>query len=99
MAHADQHPVEPAGRVRAVCLPITCNPSKKKPVNQHAIDQLRRCVLGDHDLQERLRVISNHDDFVRAVLELAREHGLDLTVYELEAEMKNAQQAWLLRWL
>ncbi len=80
-------------------LPITDNPSKKNPVNQHPIDQLRQCVLGDHDLQERLQVISDHDDFVSAVLELARKRGIDLTADELEREMNNAQRAWLLRWL
>lgn len=80
-------------------LPITDNPSKKIPVSQHAIDQLRQCVVDDPALEERLRVISGHDDFVQAVLELAREHGLDLDADELVTEMNNAQQAWLLRWL
>lgn len=80
-------------------LPITANPSKTIPVNQHAIDRLRQCVLGDHDLQERLRVISGQGDFVTAVLEVARDHGLELTVDELEEEMSIAQRAWVLRWL
>lgn len=75
------------------------DPSKTIPVNQHAIDRLRQCVLRDHDLQERLRVVTGHDDFVTAVLELAREHGLDLTADEIEEEMSIAQRAWVLRWL
>ena len=80
-------------------MPIIDNPSTKIPVNRNAIERLQLCVLGDHDLQERLRVISDHDDFVSAVLEVAGELGLDLTADELEMEMNTAQRAWFLRWM
>lgn len=80
-------------------LPITDNPSTKIPVNENAIERLRQCVLGDDSLQERLRAIGDHDEFVSAALELARELDLDLTADELDMEMNNAQRAWLLRWM
>ena len=99
MARPTPRPVELGGRGRSARLPITDNPSKTFPVNRHAIEQLRQCVLGDEDLQGRLRVIGDHGDFVAAVLEVAREHGLELTADELEEEMNIAQRAWALRWL
>ena len=80
-------------------LPITDIPSTTIPVNRNAIDRLRQCVLGDHELQERLRVITDHDEFVSAAVGVAHEHGLDLTADELEQEMNDTQRAWLLRWL
>lgn len=99
MAHSIRHLVKPVRRLRAARLPITDNPSTTMPMNRHAIERLRRCVLDDLDLQERLRVISGHDEFVKAVVELAGEQGLDLGAEEIEQEMNNARQSWLLRWL
>jgi len=75
------------------------NPATTIPVNLTAIQQLRKLVLSDPDQQERLRVIADHDAFVSAVLEVAKEHGIDLTSHELEQEMNTAHRAWLLRWL
>ncbi|MEX1309380.1 MAG: hypothetical protein AB1Z65_03090 [Candidatus Sulfomarinibacteraceae bacterium] len=68
-------------------------------MNRAAIKQLQKLVLSDRGRQERLRVIADHDAFVSAVLEVAKEHGIDLTPHELEQEMNRAHRAWLLRWL
>lgn len=89
----------PKHRFRSPPLPIAEDPSTTLPVNQVAIEQLRQRVVEDRDLQERLRAIVDHAAFVSSVLEVAHELGLDLTAGELEQEMRNSQQAWMLRWL
>lgn len=55
--------------------------------------------MADSGLMQRLTAVSNTADLYTALIALARTHGLELTVAELEKIARANRQAWLERWL
>jgi hypothetical protein len=62
-------------------------------------DCFRRIVLGDPDLQVRLRSIRDWQAFVQAALEAAAEAGVGLTTEDILAARTKARRSWLERWV
>jgi hypothetical protein len=60
-------------------------------------ERCRRLVLEDPALERRLREIPDWPSFTTALVELAGEHGIELTPEQVEAERGPALLAWLAR--
>jgi hypothetical protein len=55
-------------------------------------------VFAEPALEQRLRALDDWDAFAAEAVRTAGEHGIALTVDELEAERRHAQLGWLARW-
>ncbi len=62
------------------------------------LNALRARVGEDVDLARRLRGVAP-ERFVHDVCALAAELGFNVSAAELEAEIAQGRQAWLLRWI
>jgi hypothetical protein len=62
-----------------------------------AFEHCRRLVLEDPALERRLREIPDWPAFTSALVELAAEHGMELTPDEIDAQRGPALLAWLAR--
>lgn len=62
------------------------------------LEQLRCIVWQDHELQARLWETHDRATFIQFVMRLAAEHGLALTVEELQAEIEASKRTWFQRW-
>ena len=60
-------------------------------------DRCRRLVLADPALQVRLRELADWPTFTATLVGAAREHGIELTAEEVEAERRQAFLGWLAR--
>lgn len=68
-------------------------------MSEDDFEQFRQMVLQQKNLQEKLSVISDKEEFYKSVMELGRENGFDFTIENIrEALMKN-QRAWIERWI
>ncbi len=61
-------------------------------------ERCRRLVLDDPSLELRLRDLADWPGFSAALIGLAHEHGIELSVDDLEAERRQALLTWLARW-
>ena len=63
------------------------------------IEKLREIVLGDNDLQARLQGISERDEFIARVLEIAESFGLEISEENISEEMRENRRLWIERWI
>lgn len=63
------------------------------------LEQLRRLVFADPDLQRRLFAVEDRRAFVALVLELGAARGLALGAEDVEAALRAAQRQWIERWI
>ena len=68
-------------------------------MSPEAFEEFRRVVLGDPDLQARLREPAELAGFIAAVVQAGAERGLVFTGQEVEAAMRTARRAWIERWI
>lgn len=68
-------------------------------MSQQSFEELRRVVLADVALQQRLQREYDFQAFARLVVELGRERGFVLTSEDVEAARRSSHRAWLERWL
>jgi hypothetical protein len=62
-------------------------------------ESFRRVVLGDPELQARLRSIPDWPGFVLAAVEVAAERGIALTESDVLAARDESRRSWLEQWL
>ena len=60
---------------------------------------LRRLVLQDPTLQQRLVGLGDRATFCAAAAEVARERGLDLGAGDVDAAIDQARRQWWERWV
>jgi hypothetical protein len=63
-----------------------------------ALDELRRLVIDDRRLCDRLLRLSG-DAFVAEVIAVARETGIEVSAHDVEAGLGAARRARLERWV
>jgi hypothetical protein len=66
---------------------------------EDALDELRRLVIDDRALRDRLLAASDRDTFVARVIALAREHGIALTPDAVAVGLDAARHERMLRWV
>jgi hypothetical protein len=62
-------------------------------------NEIRRIVMADSGLMRRLTETASEADLFAAVIDLARAHGIELTVAELEKIVRANRVAWFERWV
>lgn len=62
-------------------------------------EKLRQLVLQDSALQKELRSISGSDEFVRRVVEIGREKGLNFGEEDVWAAINEGRRVWIERWI
>ena len=62
-------------------------------------DQFRQCVLATLALQEELREIEDHDEFIQKVVELGGDHGFSFNVEDVKNAMNASRRSWIERWI
>lgn len=70
-----------------------------RAVTGAGVEELRRLVMADPELQSRLLAIPERATFVAAVVALAREHGLALTASDVEDALTDARQRLRGQWV
>lgn len=61
--------------------------------------RLQAEVAADPALQNALIAAPQSADFVAVLQRISEERGCPLTAFQIEAALRAAHQAWLLRWL
>ena len=61
--------------------------------------EFRKTVLTDLELMRDLLDIDDHAQFKEVVVTKAATIGLDLTVEDVEAAMRNGRRSWIERWI
>lgn len=64
-----------------------------------SLDQLRRLVIDDAGLRERLLAVTGREAFVSAVTEVARERGIDLPSGAVVAALDHARRERRAQWV
>lgn len=59
----------------------------------------RACVLADFDLQRKLHVVDDRQEFVQIVVETAKQKGFEVTSTEVEEAMRAGRRTWIERWI
>ena len=62
-------------------------------------DKLRQIVLSDAALQKELREISEHETFIRRVVEIGARHHLQFGDAEVLEAMRENRRVWIERWI
>jgi glutaredoxin-related protein len=62
-------------------------------------ERFRRVVLGDPELQARLRSFAEWPAFVDAAVAAAAEHGIAITLETVQEARNEARRSWLERWV
>jgi hypothetical protein len=62
-------------------------------------DQFRQRVLATLALQEELREIEDHDEFILKVVELGGDHGFSFNVEDVKNAMNASRRSWIERWI
>jgi hypothetical protein len=66
---------------------------------ESALDELRRAVVDDPRLRERLLAAPNHEAFIAEVINLARSRGIDLTPAAVSEGLAAARRDRRARWV
>jgi hypothetical protein len=66
---------------------------------RESLELFRKLVLEDEALQERLRVETNEEAFITQVVRLGNDRGHHFTADEVDAVLRDARRAALLRWV
>lgn len=69
------------------------------PNQQQPFERFRELVLADPALHARLRATPNEAAFIALAVELAAEHGCELSAATLQAAIHQQRRAWLERWI
>jgi len=62
-------------------------------------DQFRQRVLATLALQEELREIEDHDEFILKVVELGGDHGFSFNVEDVKNAVNASRRSWIERWI
>ncbi len=62
-------------------------------------EKLRRIVLRDSALQKELQAISESEEFIRRVVEIGSEKGLNFGEEDVSEAMREGQRVWIERWI
>jgi predicted ribosomally synthesized peptide with nif11-like leader len=63
-------------------------------MSENRFEEFRELVLADDALQAKLRSLTNRNDFVTRLIELASEHGFEFTFADIEVEMRKSRLMW-----
>jgi hypothetical protein len=64
-----------------------------------ALSQFRTIVYADPKLQRELRQVADRAAFIDLVVERCRQHGCAVDAAAIEAALREAARAWMLRWI
>jgi len=62
-------------------------------------DRFRELVLGSGALQEELRAIDDHEEFIRTVVRLGDDHGFSFNAEDVMTAMNLSRRSWIERWI
>ena len=68
-------------------------------MNREQFEQFRTLVLQENSLQEKLRYISDMDEFLEAIIELGNDHGFEFTSQDVREAMQENRRVWIERWI
>lgn len=63
------------------------------------LSEFRSLIFADIALQEKLRGITDRQEFIRFVVESGRERGFEFTADEAENALRDGRRVWIERWL
>lgn len=63
------------------------------------LERFRKLVRGDLALQQRLRLTSDRESFIRLAVSVGREDGYKFTPTDVENALRAAQQSFMERWI
>ncbi len=63
------------------------------------LEPFSQLVLSDMSLQEKLRDITDREEFVARVAELGAEHGFEFTSEDVVEALRERNRTWLERWI
>jgi Nif11 domain len=66
---------------------------------EDALDELRRLVVDDRQLRDRLLSVSDHDAFVLEVVDVAQACGIELSGAEVVEGLGDARRRRFERWV
>jgi len=79
---------------------ISFVPVMQQPLEPAApFDAFRKIVLAEPLLLEQLRATPDVPSFIALVREMARVHGFQFSVEDVQAALRASQQAWIERWI
>jgi hypothetical protein len=64
-----------------------------------SFEKLRHRVLHDPDLQAELQPISENEGFIRRVVEIGREEGIEVDEEAVSEAMREGRSVWIERWI
>jgi hypothetical protein len=64
-----------------------------------SFEKLRHRVLHDPDLQAELQAISENEGFIRRVVEIGREEGIEVDEEAVSEAMREGRSVWIERWI
>ncbi len=63
------------------------------------LSEFRGIIFSDVALREKLREITDRQEFVRLIVEMGRERGCAFTADEVDNALRDGRRAWIERWL
>ncbi len=60
---------------------------------------MRRIVLENSALQTELRAVSDREDFINQLIDLALSFGLQIDSDDIAEAMRDSRRAWVERWI
>ena len=70
-----------------------------RQMSEEKLSEFRAIVFSDVSLQEKLREITDRQEFICLIVESGRERGCRFTAEEVENALRQGQRVWIERWL
>lgn len=68
-------------------------------MSQEDYEQFQKLVLQDLSLQKRLRSVTERQEFIKQVVDLAKENGCLIATEEVQEALRRSRRLWLERWI
>ena len=68
-------------------------------MSEEKLSEFREIIFSDVSLQEKLRELTDREEFIRLIVELGNERGCEFTAAEVENSLRNGRRVWIERWL
>lgn len=68
-------------------------------MSKENLDQFCILVLGDLNLQNQLKILTDRNDFIARVIELGADNGFEISREDIENQMGENRRLWNERWV
>ncbi len=68
-------------------------------MSKESLDQFRRLVLDDDEMQKQLRETPDKESFLALMLRFGAERGYEFTAEDVEEALRDEQRRWIMRWV